>query len=130
MEVAPRTRILGAVPNVPDTFWTETPDARPSSARLISGTPSNLAFSASTFAVEPVKSRLSIFCIPVTTTPSRYVASSCITIWIGSGDTFAEAVLIPRNVTMISLASAGTALIPNLPSASVIVPIVVPLTRT
>lgn len=25
MEVAPRTRIFGAVPNVPDTFCTETP---------------------------------------------------------------------------------------------------------
>lgn len=25
IDVAPRTRILGAVPNVPETFWTETP---------------------------------------------------------------------------------------------------------
>ena len=50
--------------------------------------------------------------------------------WRGSADTFAEAVLMPRNETMISFASAGTALMPNFPFASVIVPIVVPLTRT
>ena len=46
MDVAPRTRILGAVPNVPDTFWTDTPAERPSNARLISGMPSILTLAA------------------------------------------------------------------------------------
>ena len=70
IDVAPRTRIFGAVPNVPDTFWTETPAARPSRARLMSGIPSNFVLSASSLVVAPVKSRLSIFCTPVTTTSS------------------------------------------------------------
>jgi len=38
-EVAPRTRILGAAPNVPETFCTETPATCPSSMREMSGTP-------------------------------------------------------------------------------------------
>lgn len=37
IDVAPRTRILGAVPNVPETFWTETPAERPSRPRLMVG---------------------------------------------------------------------------------------------
>ncbi len=75
MEVAPRTRILGAVPKVPDTFWTDTPAARPSSARLISGIPSSLIFSAESFVAAPVNNRLSIFCIPVTTTSDSVCTS-------------------------------------------------------
>ena len=82
MEVAPRTRILGAVPNVPDTFWTDTPAARPSRPRLISAIPLSFTPSASSFVAAPVKRRLSIFCIPVTTTSSRTSASGFIRILI------------------------------------------------
>ena len=71
MEVAPRTRILGAVPKVPLTFCTDTPAARPSSERLMSAMPSIFIFSASICTVAPEKRRLSIFCIPVTTTSCR-----------------------------------------------------------
>ena len=70
MEVAPRTRILGAVPKVPETFCTDTPAERPSNERLISGIPSIRALDASTLSAAPVNKRLSTFDIPVTTTPS------------------------------------------------------------
>ncbi len=70
MLVAPRTRIFGAAPKVPLTFCTETPAARPSSERLTSATPSSLLSLPLIFVVLPVKRRLSIFCMPVTTTSS------------------------------------------------------------
>ena len=68
MDVAPRTRIFGAVPKVPLTFCTLTPAARPSNERLTSAIPLILALAASIFVVEPVNSRLSVTVIPVTTT--------------------------------------------------------------
>ena len=67
MDVAPRTRIFGAVPNVPETFWTLTPAARPSSDRLTSAMPSIFALEASIFVAAPEKRRLSCWVIPVTT---------------------------------------------------------------
>ena len=76
MEVAPRTRIFGAVPKVPETFWTETPATWPSREREMSATPASFALSASTFAVEPVISRRSTVCMPVATAASRTVESS------------------------------------------------------
>ena len=68
MDVAPRTRIFGAVPNVPETFWTLTPAARPSSDRLTSAMPSSFALEASNFVAAPEKRRLSCWVMPVTTT--------------------------------------------------------------
>ena len=59
MEVAPRTRIFGAVPNVPETFCTDTPAARPSREREISAIPLMFASLASTFTAEPVFMRRS-----------------------------------------------------------------------
>src|SRR5690606_30082973 len=54
MDVAPRTRILGAAPNVPDTFCTDTPAACPSNIRLTSGIPARWASSALTVEAAPV----------------------------------------------------------------------------
>ena len=71
IEVAPRTRILGAVPKVPDTFWTLTPAARPSKERLTSAIPSIFAFDASIFVAAPENNLLSCWVIPVTTTSFR-----------------------------------------------------------
>ena len=62
LALAPQIGALGATP---------TPATRPSRERLTSVRPSIFADSASSSAVEPVKRRRSIFCIPVTTTPSR-----------------------------------------------------------
>ena len=76
MDVAPRTRILGAVPKVPLTFCTDTPAARPSSERLISATPSSLASEALILVEAPVNKRLSMVCIPVTTTSFSVLLSS------------------------------------------------------
>ena len=67
IEVAPLTLILGAVPNVPDTFCTETPADFPSSERLTSPTPLIFTSTAESWSVAPVKSRLSVVVIPVTT---------------------------------------------------------------
>ncbi|MNQ85877.1 hypothetical protein D3C85_1010530 [compost metagenome] len=54
-EVAPRTRILGAAPKVPETFCIVTPATWPSSIRLTSVTPA-LSASAALINVEaPVK---------------------------------------------------------------------------
>ena len=75
MEVAPRTRILGAVPNVPETFWTDTPAERPSRPRLISAIPDSLTSSAMSWSEAPVNRRLSVLVIPVTTTASTAWAS-------------------------------------------------------
>ena len=71
MDVAPLTLILGAVPNVPDTFCTETPADFPSSERLISPTPLILTSTAESWSVAPVKRRLSVVVIPVTTASER-----------------------------------------------------------
>ena len=76
MEVAPRTLIFGAVPKVEDTFWTETPAARPSSDRLISATPLNIISSASSLLDAPVKRRLSMSFIPVETTAASRASES------------------------------------------------------
>ena len=87
IEVAPRTRILGAVPKVPDTFCTDTPAERPSRPRLISAIPSILMFSAFNWSVAPVNIRLSIRCIPVTTTSDSVCTSDCrITFIVGEGE--------------------------------------------
>ena len=85
IEVAPRTRIFGAVPNVPDTFCTLTPAARPSREREISAIPSIFADVASIFAVAPVKRRLSVFTIPVTTTSSRSPSLASLTTMFAFG---------------------------------------------
>ncbi len=77
MEVAPRTRIFGAVPKVPLTFCTLTPAALPSREREMSATPSSFALCASMVSAAPVNKRRSTFCIPVTTTSPRVLASSC-----------------------------------------------------
>ena len=76
IDVAPRTRIFGAVPNVPLTFCTDTPAARPSSERLISATPSSFASAALILVEAPVNNRLSMVCIPVTTTSLSVLLSS------------------------------------------------------
>ena len=130
MEVAPRTRILGAVPNVPETFCTDTPAARPSSPRLISGSPSNFTLSAVKLAAAPVKRRLSTFVIPVTTTSSSTSESAFITIFIRSGLIATSWVCIPINDIFKVLEELGTLSMVNLPSISVTVPIVVPFTNT
>ena len=75
IEVAPRTRILGAVPKVPERFCTETPADFPSRPRLISAIPAIFTLSALSLSLAPVKRRLSVATIPVTTTLSRVVAS-------------------------------------------------------
>ena len=75
IDVAPRTRILGAVPNVPETFWTETPAERPSRPRLMSAMPESFTSSATSWSDAPVKRRLSVLVIPVTTTASTAWAS-------------------------------------------------------
>ena len=86
IDVAPRTRIFGAVPNVPETFCTDTPAARPSSPRLISGKPSSFTSSADNCLVAPVNRRLSIFCIPVTTTSDKVCTSGInVTFIVGVG---------------------------------------------
>ena len=68
MEVAPRTCILGAVPNVPDTFCTLTPAERPSNERLMSAMPLIKASLALILSAAPVNIRRSMFDTPVTTT--------------------------------------------------------------
>ena len=75
MEVAPRTRIFGAVPNVPETFCTETPATRPSREREMSAIPFSFASSASTLTEDPEKMRRSTEVIPVTTACSSTSAS-------------------------------------------------------
>ena len=129
MEVAPRTRILGAVPKVEDTFWRLTPATRPSSARLMSGTPSSFTFSASTFEVAPVKRRRSVFCIPVTTTSPKVFSAMDITI-LTFEETLTVFFSIPMYVTTSRLALAGTFLITKRPLLSVVTPIPVPSTMT
>ena len=95
IDVAPRTRILGAVPNVPDTFCTETPAERPSRPRLISAIPESFTSSAERRSAAPVKSRLSVLVIPVTTTDS-IVCSSGTRVICMFGRIFTSCVTYPK----------------------------------
>lgn len=76
IDVTPRTRTLGAAPNVPDTFWMATPAAAPSSMRLTSVTPFIFMSSTLSLVAEPVKVVLLMVWKPVTTTFSICAASS------------------------------------------------------
>ena len=130
MEVAPRTRILGAVPKVPETFCTDTPATWPSRERLISAIPLSLALSASTLAVEPVINRRSTCCIPVATAASSTSASSA-RVKLTVAATGFRASLKPRLEATIYLAEPGTLAKVYLPSMSVMVPTeVFPSTKT
>ena len=129
MEVAPRTLILGDVPNVPDTFCTDTPAALPSRARLISATPSSLTSSALSLLVAPVNRRLSIFCIPVTTTPSRTSVSASREILISPSMMPTSLGFMPRQLISRVFADSLT-FKANLPSMSVIVAFLVPFSMT
>ncbi len=125
MEVAPRILILGAVPNVPETFCTETPADLPSRLRLMSAMPSSLASSAEILSVAPVNNLLSIFCMPVTTTLSSTSESLSSETFISllMGTLFS---LVPKKLKIAYLAVAGTLSIANLPFMSVNPPILVP----
>ena len=107
IEVAPRTRILGAAPKVPDTFWTDTPAERPSRPRLISLTPSSRTSAAFSLSVAPVNMRLSIFCIPVTTTSAIWVDEEASWKSIRSESAFFSTGSKPRKEAF-RVASAGT----------------------
>ena len=121
MEVAPRTRIFGAVPKVPETFWTDTPATWPSREREMSAIPASFALSASTLVAEPVLSRRSMVCIPVATAASRTVESSCRTNFRVSASG-SRSSLYPMQEAMMNFAFAGTFLMVKLPSRSDIVP--------
>ena len=129
MEVAPRTRIFGAVPNVPETFCTDTPAARPSREREISAIPLMFASLASTFTAEPVFMRRSTVYIPFTTAPSRISASSSRTIFM-LGVIATRASFAPMKDATTYWALSGTFLISKLPSRSVMPPSFVPSTDT
>ena len=55
IDATPRIRTLGAAPNVPDTFCTDTPAALPSSMRLMSDVPATFRSDAFSLTDEPVK---------------------------------------------------------------------------
>lgn len=101
MDDAPRTRIFGAAPNVPETFCTDTPAERPSRLRLISPTPLSLTSSAMSWSVAPVNIRLSIFCIPVTTTDAISWALGCRSKSMRTSSAFLSEFSYPRNEARI-----------------------------
>ncbi len=70
IDVTPRTRTLGAAPNVPETFWICTPAALPSSMRLMSVSPLICKSSVFNLTDEPVKVDFLSVWKPVTTTSS------------------------------------------------------------
>ena len=107
IDVAPRMRIFGAAPKVPETFCTDTPAERPSRPRLISLMPSSLTSEANSWSVAPVKIRLSIFCIPVTTTDAISCALALSMKSMRSASTFFSTGSYPRKETR-STAPEGT----------------------
>ena len=119
MEVAPRTRILGAVPKVPEIFWMDTPAERPSSPLLMSAMPSILTSEAESLSAAPVNNRLSVATIPVTTTSSSISELACKVIFI-VGATFTSSLCMPTKETT-SCAFCGAEIL-NFPSMSVMVP--------
>ena len=70
IDVTPRMRTLGAAPNVPETFCTETPATLPSSMRLTSVTPAMFRSSVLSLTDDPVKVCFLMSWNPVTTTAS------------------------------------------------------------
>ena len=120
MEVAPRTRILGAVPKVPEIFWMDTPAERPSSPLLMSAIPSILTSEAESLSAAPVNNRLSVATIPVTTTSSS-ISELARKMTFTVGATLVSVLCIPTKETTNN-AFCGAEIL-NFPSTSVMVPL-------